>query len=123
MRNAVCLMQCFALSKETRECGIRVPEVQEMNPEQERQAQAKRIEDRIQELDKDLRYLNWQIAKLEKMVRSALEQVNMVDLSTPWQLLHTGMLDLYILKYYTNPINRNKGERVVGNMHGSHARS
>jgi len=54
-----------------------------MNPEQERQAQAKRIEDRIQELDKDLRYLNWQIAKLEKMVRSALEQVNMVDLSTP----------------------------------------
>jgi len=60
-----------------------VPEVQEMNPEQERQAQAKRIEDRIQELDKDLRYLNWQIAKLEKMVRSALEQVNMVDLSIP----------------------------------------
>jgi hypothetical protein len=52
-----------------------------MNPEQERQAQAKRVEDRIQELDKDLRYLNWQISQLEKMIRRALEQVNMVDLS------------------------------------------
>jgi hypothetical protein len=54
-----------------------------MNPEQERQAQAKRAEDRIRELDEDLRYLNWQMFKLEKRVRTALEQVNMVDLSTP----------------------------------------
>jgi len=79
----VCLIQCFALSKETGECRIRVPEVQYMNPEQERQAQAKRAEDSIQQLDKDLRFLNWQISKLEKMVRTALEQVNMGDLSTP----------------------------------------
>ncbi len=54
-----------------------------MNPEQERQAQAKRAEDSIQQLDKDLRFLNWQISKLEKMIRTALEQVSMVDLSTP----------------------------------------
>jgi hypothetical protein len=78
----VCVIQCCALSNETGEYSIRVPEVQEMNPEQERQAQAKRVEDSIHELDKDLRYLNWQIAKLEKMVRRALEQVDMVDFST-----------------------------------------
>ena len=47
-----------------------------MNPEQERQAQAKRAEDSIQQLDKDLRFLNWQISKLEKMIRTALEQMN-----------------------------------------------
>ena len=54
-----------------------------MNPEQERQAQAKRAEDSIRQFDKDLRFLNWQISKLEKMVRRALEQMNTVDLSTP----------------------------------------
>ena len=54
-----------------------------MNPEQERQAQAKRAEDSIQQLDKDLRFLNWQISKLERMVRRALEQANMVDFSPP----------------------------------------
>jgi len=54
-----------------------------MNPEQEWQAQAKRDEDRIRQFDEDLRFLNWQISKLEKMVRTALEQVNMVALSTP----------------------------------------
>jgi hypothetical protein len=53
-----------------------------MNPEQERQAQAKQDEDKIQELDKDLRFLNWQISELEKMVRRALEQMDMVDFST-----------------------------------------
>jgi hypothetical protein len=54
-----------------------------MNPEQERQAQAKRDEDSIRQFDEDLRYLNWQISKLEIMIRRALDQVNMVDLSTP----------------------------------------
>ena len=54
-----------------------------MNPEQERQAQAKRDEDRIHELDQDLRFLNWQLSKLEKMIRTALEQVKIVNLSTP----------------------------------------
>ena len=39
-----------------------------MNPEQEWQAQAKRAEDRIRELDEDLRYLNWQISKIEIMI-------------------------------------------------------
>ena len=53
-----------------------------MNPEQERQAQAKRDEDSIRQFDEDLPYLNWQISQLEKMVRRALEQVNTVDLST-----------------------------------------
>ena len=54
-----------------------------MNPEQQPQAQPKRDEDSIEQLDKDLRSLNWQISKLETMVRAALEQVNRVDLSTP----------------------------------------
>jgi hypothetical protein len=54
-----------------------------MNPEQERQAQAQRIEDRIQELDKDLRFLSLQISKIEKMIRTALEQVKIVNLSAP----------------------------------------
>ena len=54
-----------------------------MNPEQERQAQAKRDEDSIRELDQNLRFLNWQLSQLETMIRKALEQVNMVDLSTP----------------------------------------
>jgi len=54
-----------------------------MNPEQEPQEQTKREEDSIRQIDEDLRFLNWQISKLEKMVRTALEQVNMVDLSTP----------------------------------------
>jgi hypothetical protein len=52
-----------------------------MNPEQ--QAQAKRDEDRLRELDEELRFLNWQISQLEKMIRTALEQVKIVNLSTP----------------------------------------
>ncbi len=52
-----------------------------MNPGQERQAQ--RVEDRIQELDEDLCYLNLQITKIEVRLRTALEQVSTVDLSTP----------------------------------------
>ena len=54
-----------------------------MHPEQERQAQAQRVEDRIQELDKDLRFLSLQISKIEKMIRTALEQVKIVNLSAP----------------------------------------
>jgi hypothetical protein len=50
-----------------------------MNPEQERQAQAQRVEDRMQELDKDLRFLSLQISKIEKMIRTALEQVKIVN--------------------------------------------
>ena len=54
-----------------------------MNPEQERQAQAQRVEDRMQELDKELRFLSLQISKIEKMIRTALEQVKIVNLSAP----------------------------------------
>ena len=54
-----------------------------MNPEQERQAQAKRDEDRIRELDEELRFLNWQLCQLETMIRTALERVKIVNLSTP----------------------------------------
>ncbi len=58
-------------------------EGQEMHPDQERHAQAKRDEDSIRHMDEDLRFLHWQISRLEKMVRTALEQVNMGDLSPP----------------------------------------
>jgi hypothetical protein len=54
-----------------------------MNPEQEWQAQAKRVEDSMRQFDEDLRSLNWQISKLERMVRRALDQANTVGLSTP----------------------------------------
>jgi hypothetical protein len=46
-----------------------------MNPEQERQAQAKRDEDR--------RFLNWQLSKLEKMIRTVLDQAKIIHVSTP----------------------------------------
>ncbi len=58
-------------------------EVQEMNAEQERQAQAKRVEDKIHALDTDLRFLHVQISKMEIMVRKALQQVKIVNLSAP----------------------------------------
>jgi hypothetical protein len=54
-----------------------------MNPEQERQAQAKRDEDSIRALDEDLRFLHWQIAKLEKRIRTVLDQAKMIHLSIP----------------------------------------
>jgi len=54
-----------------------------MNPEQERQAQKQRVDDKIQELDKDLRFLGLQISKIEKIIRTALEQVKIVNLSAP----------------------------------------
>jgi hypothetical protein len=52
-----------------------------MNPEQERQAQAKRDEDKIHELDQALRFLHWQISQLETRIRTVLEQMKMVDVS------------------------------------------
>jgi len=52
-----------------------------MHPDQ--QAQAKRDEDRLRELDEELHFLNWQISQLETMIRTALEQVKIVNLSTP----------------------------------------
>jgi hypothetical protein len=54
-----------------------------MNPEQERQAQAKRDEDSIRAPDEDLLFLNWQISKLEKMIRTVLDQAKIIHLSTP----------------------------------------
>jgi len=54
-----------------------------MNPEQERQAQAKRDEDSMRALDEDLLFLHWQISKLEKMIRTVLDQAKMIHLSTP----------------------------------------
>ena len=54
-----------------------------MKSAQERHAQTQRIEDKVQELDKELRFLHLQISKIEKMVRIALEQVKIVNLSAP----------------------------------------
>ena len=54
-----------------------------MHPEQERHAQTQRVEDKVQELDKELRFLTLQISKIEKMVRIALEQVKIINLSAP----------------------------------------
>ena len=54
-----------------------------MNPAQQPPAQAKPCEDTMQELDEALRALHCHIAKLEKRIRIAMEQVNTVDLSTP----------------------------------------
>jgi hypothetical protein len=54
-----------------------------MNPDQQRQAQTKRAEDTIRQLDEDLRYLHWQISKMEVQIRRALERVHTVELSTP----------------------------------------
>ena len=54
-----------------------------MNPAQQLPSQAKPCEDTMQELDEALRALNCHIAKLEKRIRIAMEQVNTVDLSTP----------------------------------------
>jgi len=54
-----------------------------MHPEQERHAQTQRVEDKVQELDKELRFLHLQISKIEKIVRIALEQVKIINLSAP----------------------------------------
>jgi hypothetical protein len=52
-----------------------------MKSAQERHAQTQRVEDKVQELDKELRFLHVQISKIEKMVRIALEQVKIVKLA------------------------------------------
>jgi hypothetical protein len=53
-----------------------------MNTENQSQMQAKRCEDKIQELDEALRFLDGQISKIETMIHRALEQANTIDLST-----------------------------------------
>ena len=52
-----------------------------MNPEQERQSQEKRLEDSMQQIEQDLRFLDWQVSKVQKMIRTALKQVKSVNLS------------------------------------------
>lgn len=54
-----------------------------MKPEQQPQAQAKRCEDTMQELDEALRVLHGQIFKIEKMIRTVLQQVKTIELSIP----------------------------------------
>jgi hypothetical protein len=49
-----------------------------MNSEQEKQIQ--RVEDKFQELDRDIRFLDLQLSKIEKMIRTALEQLEQVDM-------------------------------------------
>jgi hypothetical protein len=56
-----------------------------MHPEQ--QAQAKRDEDRIRELDEALHFLNQQLSLIEARLQTALEQVKIINLSTPWPVL------------------------------------
>ena len=53
-----------------------------MDTENQQQMQAKRVEDSMRQFDEDLRCLHWRIAKLERMIRRALDQVNTVDVST-----------------------------------------
>ena len=77
-------VRCFAPAHNAPQeggCGITGPEVEDMHPDQ--QAQAKREEDRLRELDEELRFLRWQIAQLEPMLRTALAQVQIVKLATP----------------------------------------
>ena len=64
-------------------CGIKLSEVQYMNPEEERQAQEKSLEESIQRVEQDLHFLNWQVSRLGKMIDRALKKVNTLDLSTP----------------------------------------
>ena len=54
-----------------------------MNPEPERQVQEKPIEDSMQQIEKDLHFLNWQVSKVGKMIRTALKQAKIVILSAP----------------------------------------
>lgn len=53
-----------------------------MNPKEEQQAQEKSIEDSIRQIEEDLHFLNWQVSRVEKMIRMALEYANALDLST-----------------------------------------
>ena len=56
--------------------------MQYMNSEQKRQVQEKPIEESIEQIEQDLRFLNWQVSKVGKKIRTALKQVNALDLST-----------------------------------------
>ena len=47
------------------------------------QAPEKRDEDRLRELEDNIRALNWQISKLEERVCKALEQLKTAHLFTP----------------------------------------
>jgi|SoiMethySBSTD1v2_1073268.scaffolds.fasta_scaffold379485_2 transcriptional regulator NrdR family protein len=54
-----------------------------MHSEQERPVQEKSIEDSIQQIEQDLRLLNWQVSKVGKMIRTALQQAKIRILSPP----------------------------------------
>ena len=54
-----------------------------MNSEQERQVQEKPIEESMQQIEQDLHFLNWRVSKLGKMIRTALDQAKIVNLSAP----------------------------------------
>jgi len=54
-----------------------------MNPEPERQVQEKPIEESMQQIEQDLRLLNWRVSKLGKKINTALKQAKIVNLSAP----------------------------------------
>jgi hypothetical protein len=54
-----------------------------MNLGREGQVQEKPVEESIQQIEQDLRFLSWQVSKIEKMIGMALEEVKELDLSTP----------------------------------------
>ena len=54
-----------------------------MNTEEQPHTQSKRCEDKIQELDEAIQLLHSQMSKIEVRVRTALEWMNKVRLSTP----------------------------------------
>jgi hypothetical protein len=54
-----------------------------MNSKEERQTQEKSIEDSIRQIEEDLHFLNWQVSRIEKMIRIALKQAKIVILSAP----------------------------------------
>ena len=75
-----------------------------MNPDQQAQAQTKRDDDMIRQLDEDLRILNWRVSKSETLLRRVLEQVKTADWSTldPCQPLATS--EVHASNYSTNSI-------------------
>ena len=54
-----------------------------MSPEHQPQPPEKRDEDRLRQLEEDIRVLHRQISKIEARVRKALEQLKTADLLTP----------------------------------------
>ena len=54
-----------------------------VNTEEQPHTQSKRCEDKIQELDEAIQLLHSQMSKIEVRVRTALEWMNKVRLSTP----------------------------------------